>query len=149
MGKGKKTHEAPTSLGASLTMEPPRPRWVRVAGKQYAIEWLGEAEWETMKATDNNNKGSCDTITTTLSIRTFIGADEHDQASPSQMQETLTHEIIHAVNEAAGLWYKGTGKLPKSVGSLEEAWTTRTAPLWLQVIRDNPIVWQWLQWDPR
>ena len=65
-----------------------RPERLKILGKPFQIKWLTEG-------LDNDLVGECDTDKQVISVR--------DGQPLEQEQDTLLHEVIHAIEEAMGL----------------------------------------------
>jgi hypothetical protein len=87
-----------------------RPIKVKILGKPFQIKWLTEG-------LDNALVGECDSDRQAISIR--------DGQPLEQEQDTLLHEVIHAIDEAMGL-------------KLREAQVKGCATGLLAVLKDNP-----------
>jgi hypothetical protein len=70
----------------------------------------------------------------TMNHRLKIHLDK--KAAAGVVQETLLHEVLHAVTEFTGL--------DDNLGESEEDFVNRLSPVLLQVLRDNPELVEYL-----
>lgn len=63
---------------------------------------------------------------------------------PDHLRETLFHEVLHQVLDLAGLTAAHAAAPPEVADELEERIVTRSAPLLLAVLRDNPTLVKFL-----
>lgn len=91
-----------------------KPTSVRVLARQYAIEW---------GTTPKNTCGICDNQKQLIKIN---GKAHHDL-----QQDTLLHEILHAIDEHMD-------------SKMEEKRVNRLASLLLLVLKENPLVTEYL-----
>ena len=87
-----------------------RPEKLKILGKPFQIRWLTEGM-------DVDLNGECDSDKQAISIR--------DGQPLEQEQDTLLHEVIHAIDEAMGL-------------KMKEAQVKGCATGLLAVLKDNP-----------
>jgi hypothetical protein len=88
-----------------------RPARVRILGKPYSIKYV------VAEPLDEGLMGECDTDKQTVLIR--------EQQPLESEQDTVLHEILHAVDEAMGL-------------KMKEAQVKGVATGLLAVMKDNP-----------
>lgn len=105
----------------AVTVEPPQQ--VQVGPFTYRIEWVDELPGKFGE-----------TNTTLLRIR--IDA----QAPLQQQQDTLVHEILHAIH-----WGSGSLDAWKTTDDIDELVCSTTSSLLWQVIRDHPDICDWLR----
>lgn len=79
-----------------------------------------------------------------LSDHTELTIDLSPFMAPGLRKEILLHEVAHCVHAAVGL---GLDLNDEKVPVTEEQVVTRTAPVWLQVLRDNPKLLAYLTED--
>ena len=87
-----------------------RPSRIKVLGKPFTIKWLTEG-------LDADLLGECDSDKQLISVR--------DGQPPEQEEDTLLHEVLHAIDEAMGL-------------KMKEAQVKGCATGLLAVLKDNP-----------
>lgn len=110
-----------------------RPSKVIIGPHTYDILW-GEGSWKKYaKGSDDNDIGQTLVRENKLLIKGW-------DLALSQAQDTLLHEILHAIFRTWGWSGLDFGK----GHDLEEAVVSVTTPHLLQVLRDNPKVYEWL-----
>lgn len=110
-----------------------RPSKVVIGPHTYDILW-GEASWK--KHSTGNDENDIGQTLVRESKLLIHGWD----LSLSQAQDTLLHEILHAILRTWGWQGLDLGK----GHDLEEAVVSITTPLLLKVLQDNPKVYEWL-----
>ena len=94
-----------------------RPTKLKVLGKPFTVKWLTDG-------LDNELVGECDSDKQVISVR--------DGQPLEQEQDTLLHEVIHAIEEAMGL-------------KMREAQVKGCATGLLAVLKDNPRLGSYLR----
>lgn len=90
-----------------------RPERIRVIGKRFTVQFL------TAAPLDDGLNGECDSDEQQILVR--------DGQPLESEQDTLLHEVIHAIDEAMGL-------------KMKEAQVKGTATGLLAVLKDNPAL---------
>lgn len=115
-----------------------RPKSVRIGPHVYKILY-SQKSWRKYlgKTAEKQYAGK----THTLRNRIFINAFS---MSLSQQQETLLHEILHAVLAVTGWTDDEYGWPTESRDLIEEHLIRQVAPIFLQILQDNPDLVEWL-----
>lgn len=112
----------------------PRPESVFVGHVCYSIEWLPNDEWE--RSGENPNwAGVSKHMEMRIIIRLVVGAQE------VHFQETLLHEILHAVWATTGLNHAHES-FPDE--EREEALVSMQSPGLVFVLKHNPQVLKYI-----
>jgi hypothetical protein len=114
----------------------PRPSTIKIGPHPYAINW-GKTSWKRYAP-----KEEADTVGRTFPRQNRI-LIKGWLLELSQQQDTLLHEIQHAIMRALGLANIDLGK----EYDLEESIISLTTPLLLMVLKENPHVVAWLVCD--
>lgn len=132
--------------------EPTRPSKVLILGRPYTITWVGEKAWNELGPNGDGAQGLCENGAHEIYIRTYAGRTDGNPSSVSTLQDTLMHEILHAL-----LYLRVAHKFledPKLLKAQAKA-ATRGVEEWLcdnlslpliQLVADNQAVFEWLTW---
>jgi hypothetical protein len=101
----------------------------------FRIDWMTEQEW-----TDENFGGTLSGVTIHASARIGIRLLANDTVE-SQYQETLVHEILHAIWSVSTL---ATVHKHFPEDDREEEIVSIMSPPLLQVLRENPVTLKYL-----
>ncbi len=115
----------------------PRPDSLLVGNHRYRIEWLTPDEWFDRDCGQGNDG-------LTYNDRGVILMRLLPTRQESMYQETLIHEVQHAIWATAGLpgeWNAG------DVDDVEENLMRMTTPLLLSVLKNNPDITKYLLSD--
>lgn len=115
---------------------PARPDHVYIGNHTWSIAWLSQDQWAEARMED-----AADALT--LARRNTIVVRLDPDASESHYQETLWHEITHAIWDNTMLTHQDLSKQDEA----EEFVVALVSPWQLFVIKQNPKLVQWLQAD--
>lgn len=103
---------------------PPYPTTIRVGAMDYTVK-----PWDPRAAHNTGALGMCDRCSNTILLMTGM--------VPQKEAEVLLHEVVHAA-------YDGSG-LNTNHERSEEQIVNVLGYMWLQLIRDNPALMEYLQ----
>ncbi len=106
----------------------PRPTSLKVGHLDFDILWLDEEEWKAHPDVEEDKAGHMAGWQSLIIVRV------QSKISESNLREILLHEVVHAAFYVCGLWNEPVHRHD----DVEEAFIMRTAPVMLQVFRDNP-----------
>lgn len=135
------------------TKEPPRPNEVLVVGRPWTVEWLDEYAWNELGPRGDGASGITDQTSYEIFIRTFEGRTDGSKARVTVIQDTLMHEMIHAMCQLTPahkmLESRELTLLNQSQhnGKGLEEWLADnfSVPL-IHLVRDNPVAFKWMTW---
>lgn len=115
----------------------PRPDVARVGVHLYQIHWLTEDQWSEYNLKADNDG-------TTYSFKQCIYMRVNPEASESQLQLVLLHELTHAAWDACQMTHIDWSDIK---GDVEENVVSMQSPSLLGIFKDNPHVVEYLMSD--
>jgi hypothetical protein len=115
------------------------PRRITICGHEYTIKTFpdGKVMVDGLESTDEA-LGACNADMGLIVLRDLSGQ------SPSQLRDSLLHEIMHACTAGSGLRAKGGALAWERNGSKEEQVVRVLATALLDALRRNPNLAQFL-----
>ncbi len=115
----------------------PRPDHAFIGNHTYAIEWLGDEDWQ-------RGHHPPDTDGATYATQQTIYMHIRGNARESHYQEILLHELTHAAWDVTGLTHVDL----KEQAEPEEFICGLQSPQLLFILKQNPHVTKYLMSDP-
>lgn len=120
-----------------MAVQVARPEHAFIGNHTYAIEWLGDEDWQRLHLVEGADGA---TYATQQTIYMHIRGN----ARESHYQEILLHELTHAVWDVTGLTHVDLAKHDEA----EEFIVGIQAPQLLFVLKQNPPLVKYLMSDP-
>lgn len=115
----------------------PRPDHVFIGHMTFQIAWLSEDEWDDRRL-------GLDLRGLTDHMKAFIGIRLMPSSPEAMYQETLVHELSHAIWAVLGLNHN-QAHYPND--EREEAIIVQQSPAWLFCLQNNPTLVAYLMSD--